>query len=129
MLSVKIYFPEFRRTTSRLNPYKLWNCSFVLSTLGMSAPYFIHSIREITWCICFIYLPLDQGRYTLTLTSTKLAILTSLALCVCVLVIQRPGEFYVMFSNFYSFTARMVWLFHKFWRKKAVTLIFESTSS
>lgn len=59
----------------------------------------------------------------------KLDSLTNIALCVFVLVVQKPEKFYIMFSNFYSFAARTVKIFHKYWRKKTVTLIFERTST
>lgn len=129
VLSVKIYLHKLQRTTAKTGAYKLQDWSFVLSALGMSVPYFILSVRKIIWCIYFIYFSLNQCRYILTLNTTKLASLTSLALCVCVLLIQRPGRFYIMFSNFYNFAARTVWIFHKYWKKKAVTLIFERTST
>lgn len=95
--------------------------------LGTSVPYFIPSVWKITWYISFIYLSLGLMQMYLTLNTAELATLTSWTLCVCVLVIQKPGKFYIVFSNLYSFAARTVRVFHKYWRKKAVTLIFERT--
>jgi len=31
------------------------------------------------------------------------------------------GMFYIMFSDFYSFAGRIVYIFHKYWGKKAIT--------
>lgn len=34
-----------------------------------------------------------------------------------------------MYSDFYNFTVRIVYIFHKYWEKKATTLIFEISSA